>query len=348
MVTALPEGASEIEPSDTASLRFALRTDGKGGFLFVNNFQDHRDMPARRHEAVRIQVRDAVYDFDISLASDENVILPFAFDMDGILLRQACAQPLLRTVIDGRVTYAFMVPEGMDGAFCFEDSVAISCGTALPQGSEAHRFTVAKDERTVDVLVLSREMAGQLYRLKSGGLLFTDAALLEGPDRALRLETTRADNTLYALPACLPEAARTPLNDCGPLAAYRACAAPRDIPLRVVSTAPRRWTVTLSARSMAGLKDIRLQIDYTGDIGMLFLGNTLISDNFCNGDTWEVGLREFFPEAGALTLTLVIVPLRRGRRIHADSPMAARSEQADATVATLSEVRAQPVYEILI
>jgi len=305
-------------------------------------------MPVRRHENVRIQARGGVYDFDISLVSGENAILPFAFDMDGILLRQASAQPLLRTVIDGRVTYAFMVPEGMDGTFCFEDGVAILGKAALPQGSEAHRFTVTKGERAVDVLVLSRAMANRLYRLKSGGMLFTDAALLEDPDCALRLETTRTENTLYALPPCLPEAARTPRADCGPLAAYRFCAAPRDISLRVVNIAPRRWTVALSAGSLAGLKDIRLQIDYAGDIGMLFLGNEMISDNFCNGDTWEVGLREYLPEAGALTLTLVIAPLRRGRRINADSPMAARSEHAEAAVAALSAVRVQPVSEIQI
>ena len=348
MVTALPEGASEIDPSDTVPLRFALRTDGEGGFLFVNNFQDHRDMPARRHEAVRVRARGGVYDFDISLASGENAMLPFAFDMDGIRLSQAGAQPLLRTVIDGRVTYAFMVPEGMGGTFCFGDGVAIDGEAILPRGSEAHRFTVTKGERAVDVLVLSRAMANRLYRLKSGGLLFTDAAPLEDPDCALRLETTLADNTLYTYPTCLPETARTPQADCGPLAAYRFCAAPRDIPLRVVNTAPRRWTVTLPAGTTAGLKDVRLRIDYTGDIGMLFLGNEMISDNFCNGDTWEIGLREYLPQAGALTLTLVIVPLRQGRRINADSPMAARSEQAEAAVAALSEVRVQPVYEILI
>lgn len=36
----------------------------------------------------------------------------------------------------------------------------------------------------------------------------------------------------------------------------------------------------------------RLQIDYQGDISTLFLDDVLISDNFCNGDTWEVGLME--------------------------------------------------------
>lgn len=33
--TALPEGASDIDPRDHKTLRFAVRTDGKRGFLFI-------------------------------------------------------------------------------------------------------------------------------------------------------------------------------------------------------------------------------------------------------------------------------------------------------------------------
>ena len=97
METVLPEGASEISPEDLGTLRFAVRTDGESGFLFLNNFQDHRTMPEKRGERVVIRTRESEYAFDISLASEENAILPFHFHMDGILLRQACAQPVLRT-----------------------------------------------------------------------------------------------------------------------------------------------------------------------------------------------------------------------------------------------------------
>ena len=212
------------------------------------------------------------------------------------------------------------------------------------QGGEVFAGIIALCGKPLHMSRYSRLMLHQV----SGGCAGGAKQMRECADLIEGLETTLADSTLYAYPACLPGDARTPQADCGPLAAYRFCAAPRDIPLRVVNTAPRRWTVTLPAGTTAGLKDVRLQIDYTGDIGMLFLGNDMISDNFCNGDTWEVGLREYLPQAGALTLTLVIVPLRQGRRINADSPMAARSEQAEAAVAALSEVRVQPVYEILI
>ena len=347
MVTALPEGASRIDPSDTAPLRFAVRTDGHSGFLFVNNFQDHRAMPPRRRERVRVEARGGVYDFDISLAPDENAILPFGFDMDGITLCQANAQPLLRTEIDGRATYAFMVPDGMDGAFRFEPDARVEVPTARPEGRTVTRFTVSRGARSVEVLVVSREMANGLYRLRDGGLIFTDAALLEDPDGTLRLETDRAENALCTLPASLLEGKLERLADVGGLGVYRAPVAPRSVPLEVAHTAPCRWTVALPAGAMDCLKDLRLQIDYTGDIGMLFLDGELIADNFCNGDTWEVGLRERLTGEAA-TLTLAIAPLRAGVRVRADSPMAARSEHADARTAALHAVRAVGVYEVLI
>ena len=347
MVTALPEGATSIDPSDTAPLRFAVRTDGERGFLFINNFQDHRAMPPRFHEHVLIQTPGDSYDFDISLAPDENAMLPFDFDMDGITLHQANAQPLLRAVVDGRVTYVFMVPDGMDGTFRFEDGTLITSVTARPEGEAVSRFTVTKGEQSVDVLSVSRDMANNLYQLRDGSLVFTDAALLEDPDGQLRLETTRPENTLYTLPADLLKGVGERLADRDGLGAYRICAEPKQIPVRLTRTAPHRWSVTLPAGAMAGLKDIRLQIDYTGDIGMLFLGNEIISDNFCNGDTWEVGLREHLGKE-ATEMTLVVAPLRQGSRINVDSPMAARSEHAETTVGEVMSVRAQGVYEILI
>jgi len=345
METSLPAGAGEIDPSDTAGLRLAVRSDGVSGFLFVNNFQDHRAMPRRAGEGVRVQTLGGTYDFDLSIAPDENAILPFAFDMDGVPLRQANAQPLLRTVIGGRATYAFMVPEGMDGTFRFGEGVRLSGDAALPPGAWAHRFTASLGGRSVDVLVLDRETAGLAYRLRDGSLLFTDAAPLEDEAGGLRLETTSAENRLYTLPADLLAGRAERLGDEGCLGAYRVAAPAREIPVRATQTAPFRWTLALPEGALDGLRDARLQIDYRGDVGELFLGGTMISDNFCNGDTWEVGLLEHRDRLNA-PMVLKLTPLREGSRVNVDSPMAARREQADALVAGLTSVRALAVHEI--
>ena len=338
METVLPAGASKIDPADLATLRFAVRTDGESGFLFVNNFQDHRVMPEKT-ETVTIRTAKETFDFHLHIASDENAILPFGFDVEGVLLRQANAQPVLRTVIKGRATYVFLIPEGMDGAFLFEEGAAVTGGKAF--------FTVKKGEAQADVLVLSRAEANRLFLLRDGSLVFTDAALLEDEQGALRLETVFPENTLRAYPAGRLQfsPALRYAGEEGPFGVYEATAQAREIPVQVLEAAPQRWTIQLPENALRGLRDVRLQIDYRGDIGMLFLGNEMVSDNFCNGDTWEFGLREYEDRLNT-PFVLYIAPLKKGAKVNAETAMAARSETADALISELKAVRAQPVYEV--
>lgn len=336
--TVLPEGASQIDPRDLYTLRFAVRTDGKRGFLFINNFQDHRLMPEKKQEEIVLRTAGEDFRFEIGMASEENAILPFHFDLDGILLKQANAQPVLRTVNGGRATYVFMIPDGIDGAFRFEDGAKVSGGRDF--------FTVSKDGKETDVLVIGRENANRMYLLKNGGLLFTDGALLEDEQGKLRLETTQAENTVQTYPAgLLSDSAAVRKENGGCFGVYQINAQAREIPVTAELAAPHRWVVKVPEDALDRLKDARLQIDYAGDIGMLFLGNEMISDNFCNGDTWEYGLMDV---KGRLQTPLVlnIAPLRQGATVNVESAMAARNEKVNALIADLNGIRVQPVYEL--
>ena len=334
--TVLPEGASKISPEDLETLRFAVRTDGKSGFLFINNFQDHRTMPEKK-EQVTIQTAKETYQFDISIASEENAILPFHFDLDGILLHQASAQPVLRTIIHNRITYVFMVPDGMDGKFSFEEEAKVTGSKPL--------FTVQKGDKAVDVLVLSREEANRLFILRDGSLILTDAALLEDENSALRLETVKAENILHCYPPDRLQGKARRMADQGPFGVYQANTAEKKIDISCEPTAPCRWKLRIPENALDGVKDVRLQIRYQGDIGMLFLNDVMISDNFCNGDTWEVGLMEHKDKLPG-TMVLKISPIREGANVNVESAMAARNEEVKALIAELQQIKVQPVYEI--
>jgi hypothetical protein len=41
------------------------------------------------------------------------------------------------------------------------------------------------------------------------------------------------------------------------------------------------------------VNDYILQIDYTGDVGMAFIGNDLVLDHFWHGKTWDIGMDRF-------------------------------------------------------
>ena len=338
METALPEGASRISPEDLETLRFAVRTDGKSGFLFLNNFQDHRTVPEKKDVPVLIRTAEEEFLFRVSLASEENAILPFNLDLDGILLKQAHAQPMLRTEIGGRVTYVFLVPDGMDGTFRFEE------GTEIRKWE--HGFTVRRNDLERDVLLLTREEANDLFLLRDGSLVLTKAALLEDEQGRLRIESDRFSETLLTLPPDRLAGGRAAREaDRGPFGVWRVSTEEKKPAVQAEQVAQSRWLIRIPENAMDGLKDLRLQIDYRGDIGALFLDGVMIHDNFCNGDTWEIGLREYRDQLKS-PLVLKITPLREGATVNVESAMAARNEEVKSAIAELKDVRLRPVYEI--
>lgn len=338
METILPEGASKIDPTDLETLRFAVRTDGKSGFLFLNNFQDHRIMSAKERKEINIETDDVKIQFLVDLASSENAILPFNFDMDGILLQQANAQPVARTTVKGRTTYVFMIPDGIQPSFRFEDTARVT--------GDIPFFTVRKDGDELDVMALTRAEANRLFLLHDGSLLLSEAAVLEDEQETLRLETTEAKNMLRCYPADrLDKTTAVFEKTDGVWGVYHAAAEEKEISMQVENVAPHRWTISLPANVLDGLKDARLQIHYQGDIGTLWLNDEMISDNFCNGDVWEVGLMEQKARLSS-PMVLNIAPLREGARVNVESAMAARNEEVRQIVAQLKDVKVQPVYEI--
>lgn len=351
--TVLPEGAQRIAPKDGKTLRYAVRTDGKRGFLFLNNYQDHFSLPDRENEDLTLHLDQEDLTWRIGIAGDENAILPFHFDMDGIDLVKANAQVVTRTVINGEITYVFFVPDGMKGGFVFEDGAEINgvcehtycCG----ENRETEFFHVKKNDSEFDVLVLNRKMADNMYLLCDGSLVFTEAVLLED-ENGIRLESVEASNVIYAYPAerfADEETVRRMENDRAEyLGAYLAETKERRIEADVKQVAASRYTIGIPENFLDGLKDARLLIEYTGDIGNAFLNGRMINDNFANGAQWEIGLKDFAGELKKNRITLYIVPLKEGVNVKVDSAMAARREEAEVSAAQLWSVRVQPVYEI--
>lgn len=344
--TVLPEGASQIAPKDGKTLRYALRTDGKRGFLFINNYQDHFDLPDRRNEEIRLHLDGENLTWNISIAGEENAILPFHFDMDGIDLVQANAQAITK-VAD---TYVFLVPDGMDGKFVFEDAVKVNgldesiyiCGKNL----RAERFSIEKGSVHLNVLAISREMANNMFLLSGDRLAFTDAVVLEDAN-GIRLESTEAVNTIHVYPANGFDSMKTikradaQINTF--MGSYVIETAVRQTDVAVKQVGPTRYTLHIPETVMDGVKDARLQLSYIGDIGNAFINGRMINDNFANGAVWEIGLKDFAEQLKNDCITVYIVPLKEGVNVNVESAMAARSEEVKRFVAELKSVKIQPV-----
>ena len=333
--TILPEGATQIEPKDAKALRFAVRTDGRRGFVFINNYQDHFKLPERKKEEIALELDNETITYQFDIASDENAILPFHFDLDGIDLVYATAQPLLRIVPEGKVTYVFMKPDGMQARFRFEEGVTVNdeqeSQYIMDGEGDAALVNVAKEEKEIRLLVINRKLANEMFRVSGECLMFTDQALLES-GQTLRLETTQVENMvgMFAGEDAI-EWKRVSANE-------------KEISINHTQIAPNRYIIGIENDFLDGIKDARLQIDYVGDIGHAFIDGKMIHDNFYNGATWEIGLKEYAEELKEHLLTIYITPLKEG--VNVESGMAARIEEVEKSTGEIRGVKIQPVYEI--
>ena len=208
---------------------------------------------------------------------------------------------------------------------------------------------------TVRLIVLSTEQAENSYKASFAGrehfLMTTADFFTDGHSINLRSTTSNAFS-LSVLPP-LDHISRSsapvvPGGSDGVFSRYTALKAREEVPVKIteiraakpsmpipmgkpvewrhgsVAKAPddaafdraAEWQISLPANGMDGLSDVFLNISYVGDVGRLRNAETLIDDNFYNGQPWEVGLKRFGAASLSKGWTLQVLPLRQDAPIY--------------------------------
>lgn len=369
--TVQPDGMEELEPKDTKHLRYSVRVAGNSGFVFIDNFQDHFELPARQNENIVLELPDETLRLaGLSLAGGENVILPFNLEMDGVLLKYAAAQPITRMDGEHGPVWFFFAPDGMTPVYHF-DAATVSRAEGCPHSAagnselvctpaagETSAFTVHSAQgKAATVVTLTRADSMNFYKITLHGkeTAFLSTAPLLWDGEALKAELRGRDATVCAYPA---NNAFAPQK----IAGAKVCAAQKSVfsgftltlpermcvemELAPVQVGPSRYTLTVPTDSLRGHKQTMLCVDYYGDIGHVFLDGKLVNDNFANGVTWETRIDPLTEKLENQPLTLYITPLKENAKVNVDSPMAARTESASGLKAGVERCVIVPVNEV--
>lgn len=102
-------------------------------------------------------------------------------------------------------------------------------------------------------------------------------------------------------------------------------------------------------------QDALLQIHYQGDIGQAFVDGRMVSDNYDNGTTWEIGLKALAERLGLTSETLSekqmvirVIPLKADRKVDVSSTMAGQMEQYSGVRGELFDISLKPVTSEMI
>ncbi len=108
---------------DLATLRWGVRSDGRSGLVFVNNYQRHQPMPAKRDVQFTLNLASAPVTFPdgpVTIPGDTCFFWPFNLDLgQGVRLAWATCQPIC-SVDEGKVrTVFFAETTGVPARFAF-------------------------------------------------------------------------------------------------------------------------------------------------------------------------------------------------------------------------------------
>ena len=250
-------------PADFSVPRLSARTNGRDGFLFVNNYVRYEAMPAWKDAQVTVKLPDETLTIPakpITIPSGAYFIWPFNLDLEGARLRYATAQLLTRLSDGGASVFVFVATRGVEPEFVFDGGTVetLDAGSArVSREGDAIRVDglspalapaltlKAKGGAQCRVMLLSESQAESCWTVVIGGrerLLLTPDQLY-ADDSAIHLQSIGEPRfTFTVVPAMAgPVTGDLPIRSLeGPTgaSAFEASAEPLSLKVSVSSIRP--------------------------------------------------------------------------------------------------------------
>lgn len=380
---------------DLSTLRWCVRSDGRGGFVFVNNYQRSRPLPPKSDVQFAIHLPHSSLTFPdtpVTVVPGSRFIWPFHLALGhGVNLLWASAQPICY-IDEGRTrTVFFAETEGVPARFAFNAQARVKAsGGQIAKKDDCvivHNIVsgvgpaveIRGEGGRVRVVLLSQAQSLALWKGIWQGrerVFLTPAGLvLDGAK--LRLTSTNRANLsldLYPAPKHLVVGGKKIAGKTDgvfarfsppppPLLVFAATAEelqpagpPREIPMGkirgAVAAAPEDsdfekaaiWRIKLPADLDLNSNPM-LKFRYVGDVARVTLDGKVLTDDFYNGNAFDVGLWRDAPGILHGDLRVAILPLRKDAPIFM-APAARPDFGGSKAALSLDKVEIVPQYQI--
>jgi beta-galactosidase len=345
----MPSSLPDVRPDgvdDDRTLRWALRSDGESGFLFVAWHQPH--VPLRDYRGARFRVvldrKEIVFPaHPVDIPAGTLARWPVGLTAGGVRVEWATASAL--TMLPGPVpTLVLVAEQGIPVTY----AVGRVEHRAEPGFSPVRLRSPAGGE--LDLLVLPAAAASDVWVCEDGGarrLLLSAHELSWGPDG--RIGSTGPDVRAYdpetgafgVLPLTGPVPPGPTVTMSAEVETVVTRAAGPAVPVtygkfdgRQSAPAPETFDELAAVHRLRlpdwatdPALDAHLRIAWAGDAGQLRVDGRPVTDRFWDGSEWIVNLRDAGVRPGA-EVTLHLLPLAAG------SPVSLPREARDRLAAT--------------
>lgn len=222
MESVLPDDRPDGQ-HDRDTLRWAVRTDGASGFLFVNNHQPHEPLPDRPDTSFTVEFPGhagtlTLPGSPVNVPAGAYFCWPLRLDVAGVRLEWATAQPVCTVGLDGRPVLVLAATDGIAPELALDagtvTSVSAPTGdiaevdgrilvTGLQPGTDALVEVATVDGGRVGLLVLDAATARTVYRGEAWGaerlVLCADGVVFDHDE--VRVHSTAVRTSFAVLPA---------------------------------------------------------------------------------------------------------------------------------------------------
>lgn len=323
---------------DLATLRWSVRGDDTCGFLFVNNHERGRVLPAKPEVQFSVNFPASgpltLPSRPVTIPESASFIWPLNLDLGaGATLAWSTAQPLAIVGAGASATWYFYATPGVPAEFVFTGArVEAHRGKTENRGDGLTRVLDVTPDRepalllnsSVKIVLLSDPDSLAFVRDPQTGAVRFDAPV---PDHVapVPFELIRPAGTARVVPL-----GRAPK----PVAS-----APTDADFASAAV----WRIKLPAGLRVETRPL-LRLRYVGDVARVAIDGKVVSDDFHNGAPLEIGLWRYPAAVAGGEVTVAILPLARASvtgtspRIYFSSPNALPAWGARDAVAELQAV----------
>ncbi len=307
----LPEGNDTIKATNLTTLRYAVRSNGEKGYLFMHNYQDHLLTKNLENLKIDIKTKSGNVRFPVSgtltLNSGSSAIFPFNTVFEGIEVRQATVQPFCRFENKRKIYTVFVSVDGIQPEILLKGKIKVlgkGFGIKIIGGNTLVTFRPNEIcELQVNgrsFLILPFEIAKNAYLTGETDkyLVISNAVVLENKDK-LSLVTTYPDSVVLRIYPAIEKISISAGNAVKTISKHRNFSAWKitlpeiESGVKLIQADDRHFVLKAPNVDWTRLNDIFITFDYRGDRALCMMNGELQTDDLYTSKPWTIGLKRY-------------------------------------------------------
>ncbi len=307
----LPSSNDSIKANNTRTLRYAVRSDGNKGYLFMHNYQDHLVTTDLKELKIDIATQSGVVTFPrvgtFTLKSGSSAIFPFNTTIDGIGIRTATVQPYCHFSNGGKKYNVFVAIDGIAPELVLKGKVKVN-GSGLKCSVVGENTVVSLPEgriseaqiNGVSFLVLPFNQALNAYLVGDTNkrLVISQAVVLDNGSAISLVSSGQESVDLGVYPAVselsIADASAVKVKSLVKNISQWQLNVPRiEAGIELVKADDRHFVLKAAKVDWTKVNDIFITFDYRGDRGICMMNGELQTDNLYTSAPWTVGLKRY-------------------------------------------------------